>query len=135
MEKPQSLPTIARVTFIVHFIVAVLIGLAFLLIPATYLKWFGYPAIPVDLQPPIRAFGAMILGFGGLTSLYGVLAKNWERVDYIVRGEALYLALQTLVFAISAIMGKGPALGNWLFAVLSVVLFALFAATFVNRSK
>lgn len=134
MNQPQSLPTIARATFIVHLIVAVLIGLALLISPTTFGKWFGYPVVP-DLEPPFRAFGAVLFGFGGLTSLYGILTKSWERVDYIVRGEILYLLLQVIVYVVSAILGRGPALGNWLFAAISAVVLALFVATFVTRPK
>jgi len=52
-----------------------------------------------------------------------------------VRGERAYLAVQTLVFALAAVGGIGPALGNWLFAAVSVVLFVLFAATFAARPR
>ena len=77
----------------------------------------------------------MILGFGGLTSLYGFRAKIWEKVAYIVHGEIAYLAIQTIVRVVSAVAGIGPALGNWAFAAISVVLLALFIATFAARPK
>ena len=130
----QALPSIARVTFLIHLIVAVLIGLGFLIIPATMGDWFGYP-VETEIEPVLRCFGAMILGFGGLTSLYGFMAKSWEKVAYIVHGEIAYLAIQTIVLVVSAIAGIGPALGNWVFAAISVVLLALFIATFVTRPK
>jgi len=122
------------VTFLVHLIVAVIFGLGLLIIPFTLGGWLGYPEAP-DLAPIVRAFGAMILGFGGLTSLYGLMAKSWGRVAYIVHGEITYLAIQTLVFAVSAIAGNGPAMGNWINAVVSAVLVVLFALTFISRPK
>ena len=134
MDQPQSLPTIARVTFIVHLVVAVVIGLLLLFIPATFGGWFGYPSCP-GVEPQLRGFGAMMIGFGGLTSLYGFLAKSWERVDYIVRGEITYLALQTIVLIVSAIIASGPVVGNVIFAVVSAVLLALFVATWLARPK
>ena len=133
-EQPQSFPVIGRVTFTVHLIIAVLIGLALLIIPSTFGGWFGYPAVP-DVEPPLRAFGAIILGFGGLTSLYGIRTKSWERVDYIVRGEITYLALQIIVFVVSTIIGSGSVVGNWIFTVVSAVLLGLFIATWVTRPK
>ena len=135
MEQPRTLPTIARVTFIVHLVVAVLDGLPLLLIPARALALFGYPPLPQGLGVPFRAYGALIFAFGGLTSFYGIFAKSWERVDYIVRGEILFLAIQTVLFALAGILGRSPALGNWFFAALSAVLLALFVSTFVNRPK
>lgn len=130
----QSLPSIARVTFLIHLIVAVLLGLGYLVIPSTVGSWFDL-SIEQELEPLVRSFGAMILGFGGLTSLYGFMAKSWEKVAYIVHGEIAYLAIQTIVLVVSAIAGIGPALGNWVFAAISVVLLALFIATFVTRPK
>ena len=134
MEAPQRLPTIARVTFIIHVILAAVIGLLLLIIPSTFGDWFGYPSVP-ELEPPLRAFGAILLGLGGLTSLYGFLATSWERIAYIVHGEIAYLAIQTIVFLVSAIAGAGPALGNWIFTVISAVLLGLFVATFVTRPR
>ena len=43
--------------------------------------------------------------------------------------------LTTPVIAFSALTGVGPALGNWLFAAVSAVLFVLFAATFSARPR
>jgi hypothetical protein len=128
----KEMPTIYRLTFAVHLIVAVVIGALLLIIPMTFGTWFGYPKV-VALTPVVRSFGALLLGFGGLTSFYARRATAWSSVDYIVRGEFLYLVLQTLVFLISALTGTGPALGNWVFTVVSAVLAALFAATWVNR--
>jgi hypothetical protein len=121
---------VTRVAFAVHLVVAVIFGLALLIIPMTFGEWFGYPMV-ADLLPPLRAFGAMLLGFGGLSSVFGLMARRWEQVEYIVRCEVAYLAFQTLVFAISALSGSGPAVANWVFAGLSAVLLALFLASFI----
>ena len=134
MVPSQALSPIGRVTFTVHLVVAVIVGLALLLLPFTFGKLFGYPTIS-GIEPPLRAFGAMILGFGGVTSLYGILSKKWWRVDYIVRGEIVFLALQALVFIVSTILGSGPLLGNLVLAVVSLVLLALFLVTFITQPK
>jgi hypothetical protein len=135
MEQSKSLPSVVRLAFIIHLIVAVLIGLPLLFVPSVALGWFGYGTLPAGLGGPLRSLGAIILCFGGVTSLYGFLAKSWERVDYIVRGEIVYLAVQTLLYLVLGIVGKGPALGNWSFAVLSAALLALFGAAFMARPK
>ena len=134
MNQPQSLPSIARLTFAIHMVVAVVIGLALMFIPSTFGGWFGYPPCPA-VEPPLRAFGALLLGFGAVTSLYGIRARSWERVDYIVRGEITFLALQTIIFVVSAVIGSGPLMGNVVFAVVSVILLALFVATWSARPK
>jgi hypothetical protein len=130
----QRLPGIGLVTFALHALTAVAVGLYLLADPLEFGARFGYLALP-ESQPVLRAFGAMVLALGGLTSFYGIRAPTWQHVDYIVRGEMAYLAVQTLVFALSALTSVGPAFGNWLFAALSAVLFVLFAATFASRPK
>ena len=130
----QPLPAIGRTTFVAHTVVAVAVGLPLLAAPLAFGALFGYSAGP-GVAPILRAFGAMMLGFGGLSSFYGMRAPTWAHVDYLVRGEMAYLALQTLVFVVSAFAGVGPALGNWLFAAVSASLFVLFAATFAARPR
>ena len=121
---------VVRIAFAVHLAFAVLIGLALLIIPVEFGKWFGYPVV-AELVPPLRAFGAMLLGFGGLSSVFGLMARRWEQVDYIVRCEVAYLAFQMIVFVISALSRTGPAAANWIFAGVSAVLLALFLAAFI----
>jgi hypothetical protein len=76
--------------------------------------------LPLLVAP--LAFGAFF-GYPGEPGLVPVLR------------EMAYLAVQTLVFVLSAFAGSGPAMGNWLFAAVSAVLFALFAATYAARPK
>lgn len=132
MEQP--VPAIGRTTFIIHAIVGAVIGLSLLIAPLAFGGAFGFPSEP-GLQPALRAFGAMFLGLGSLTSFLAMRASTWAQVDILVRGEMVYLALQGLVFAFSGFTGVGPALGNWAFFACSAVLFALFAATFAARPK
>ena len=132
-----SVPSIGRVTFVAHFVVALIVGLGLLLVPDYFgglLGWGATPS-PLELDPVLRAFGALVLGMGALTSFYGMLTKSWARVDYIVRGEITYLVLGTLVFLISALLGRGPAVGNWVFTVVCLVLLVLFVLTWMARPK
>lgn len=130
----DSMPPTVRKVFTIHLIVAIITGLGLLLVPATLSGLFGFPEVE-ELDPLLRAFGAMLLGFGGLTSMYGMKAKSWERVDYIVRGEITYLALQSLVWVYSLIGGSGPVLGSVLNLILSVALLVLFVAAWNKRPK
>lgn len=135
MDETKGIPTIGRVTFTVHFIVAVVVGLPLLIIPTTFGSWFGYPAAPAELEVIFRAFGALLLFFGGGTSLYGITGTSWERLVYIVRTEIVYLAVQALVFLSAALSGGSDIVGNWIFAVVSIVLCVLFVITHSAASK
>jgi hypothetical protein len=134
IRTEHALPSIARTTFMIHTVVAVFVGLPLLVAPFAFGGFFGYPSAP-GLEPVLRSFGAIILGFGGLTSVYGLRAHTWEQVDFVIHGEIAYLAVQTVVFALSALAGVGPGLGNWLFAFVSAVLLILFAKSFAARPK
>jgi hypothetical protein len=128
----QPLPAIGRATFTIHTIVAVAIGLPLLAAPLWFGSLFGWARL-AEFQPVLRAVGAMFLGLGAVTSFLAIRASSWAQADFIVRGEIVYLALQSLVFAHGALAGVGPALGNWAFFACSVVLLVLFAATFAAR--
>ncbi|HET8724823.1 MAG TPA: hypothetical protein VFM53_11560 [Anaeromyxobacteraceae bacterium] len=130
----QPLPAIGRATFTIHTIVAVAVGLPLLAAPLWFGSLFGWASQP-ELQPVLRAFGAMFLGLGALTSFLAARASSWAQAEFIVRGEMVYLALQSLVFALGALTGVGPALGNWAFFACSAVLLVLFAATFAARPR
>ena len=134
MEQPKRLPSIARIAFLVHLIVAVVLGVVMVVQPTRSLGWFGYPMLP-DLKPVIRALGLIILALGGVTSMYGYLAASWERVAYIVHAEIAYLGLQTIMFVVSLGIGNGPVLGNGLFSALSAVMAGLFVVAYLRRPK
>jgi hypothetical protein len=134
MNQTQSPPSIARVTFGIHAVVATVIGALLLVIPEAFGGWFGYASCP-DVVPPLRAFGAVLLGLGAVTSIYGVTARSWVRIDLIVRAEITTTALMTIVFVVSAILGSGPLLGNVLFAIVSAILLVLFVVTWMARPE
>ncbi len=134
MVQRRSLPTVGRATFIVTFIAETVIGILLLTIPSTFGASAGYPSVR-DLEPPIRVLGAAMIGLGGVTSLYGLLAKSWERVDLIVRGQITYQALVIVALVFSIVTGSGPAQGNAVLAAKSVVLLALFVLTWTARPR
>lgn len=135
MNESKGIPIVGRVTFIVHFIVSLVVGLPLLIVAVTAGAWYGYPTGQSELMPVFRAFGAIILLLGGGTSLYGITTNRWERMVYIVRCEMAYLAVQTIVFLVAALSDGGSVMGNWLFAAVSAVLFVLFLITHSVASK
>lgn len=135
MNESQGIPVVGRVTFVIHFIVALVVGLPLLFVPTQFGAWFGYPAAQPELTVVFRAFGAIILLLGGGTSFYGITANKWERMVYIVRSEIAYMGVQAIVFLIAALSGGGSITGNWVFAGVSIVLFVLFLITHATASK
>ncbi len=134
MEQAQRLPSGVRIAFLIHLIVAIVIGAFLLISPLRFVGIFGYPA-DADFRPLLRAFGSIILVLGGVTSLYGLRTTMWAKVDYIVRAEISDLAVQTLVFLFSLIFSSGPAAGNIAFGLISLALCLLFVWAWSSRPR
>jgi hypothetical protein len=110
-----------RITFLVHFIVALIFGLTYLLIPELYGELVGFPA----LQPEIyRALGAAVLGFAA-GSILAYRETNWEKVIIVVRMVIVWAVLGTLAMLWGLIFGDLPPNG-W----LTAAIFAGFAVAF-----
>jgi hypothetical protein len=126
------LPGIARITFWVHLVVAVVLGLLMLFLPGQLAAWWGLEASPqVDLL--IRALGSVILGIGAVTSYYGTRAPSWDHVDYIIRGEIVYLAVLSIVYLVALISGIADTPLHVVTFVVTLVLLVLFGLSFMRR--
>ena len=119
MEK-QVKPGL-KYTFLVHFVVALIFGLGFLLIPGTFGQLFNWPVLD---PPTYRLLGAAFLGYA-TSSILAYRETAWEKVIIVVRMEIIWAGLATLVLLWGLIFSGLPAIG-WLFAAI----FAAFTAAF-----
>ena len=110
-----------KTTFLLHFIVALLFGLGFLLIPSTVGSWYG-----MNILEPVtyRLLGAAMLGFAA-SSWMAYSANNWEAVRIVVIMEIVWTILGTLVVLYGIFFASYPAL-YW----INAILLAAFAAAF-----
>ena len=110
-----------KTTFLIHFIVALLFGLGFLLIPVAVGNVYG-----LDVQEPdiYRLLGAAMLGFA-VSSWLAYKETNWESVRIVVVMELVWTVLGTLVMLYALLIAGFPVLG-W----LNAVILAAFAITF-----
>lgn len=102
-----------KVTFLVHGIVGLLVGVPELLFPEAFGQLFGM-AVP----DPIfwRLLGAAILGFTA-TSWLALRATTWAEVKTIVVGEIVWPVLGTIVMLGALLTGVWPVLG-WVNAIV-----------------
>jgi hypothetical protein len=110
-----------KYTFIFHFIVAIIFGLTYLLIPyqwATIVQW------PLRETFPYRLLGAALLGFG-VSSWLAFKNQLWESVKIVVVMEIVWCGLGTVVMLWGMVIKGLPAIG-W----LNTVLMAFFTVTF-----
>jgi hypothetical protein len=116
-------------TFIFHFIVAIVFGLTYLLIPdtwATIVQW------PLRETFPYRLLGAALLGFG-VSSWLAFKNPLWESVKIVVVMEIVWCGLGTVVMLWGMVIQGLPAIG-WLNTVL-MVFFTVTFGFFLIREK
>ncbi len=120
MEKQIS--SGLKTTFLVHFIVALIFGLTYLLIPEV---WGNLINWPVKEPPVYRLLGAALLGFG-VSSWFAYKETAWEKVKIVVQMEIAWTILGTLVMLWGLLFAGLPVMG-W----VNAVILAAFAVAFV----
>jgi hypothetical protein len=111
MDKQMS--SGLRLTFLLHFIVALVVGLVYLLIPA---EWGNLVNWPVKEPPVYRLLGAAILAFG-VSSWLAYKAMLWTKVKIVVQTEIVWATLGTLVMLWALIFAGLPTFG-WVNAII-----------------
>ena len=107
--------------FLFHFIVAVVFGLTYLLIPdtwATMVQW------PLKETFPYRLLGAAFIGIG-VSSWLAFKNQIWESVKIVVIMEIVWCGLGTVVMLWGMFTMELPPIG-W----LNALMMAFFAVTF-----
>ena len=119
MEKQIS--SGLKTTFLIHFIVGLITGLVYLLIPTV---WGNLVNWPVQEPAAYRLIGAAILGFT-TSSWLAYRETAWERVKIVVQMEMVWTILGTLAILWGLIFAGLPA-----FAWVNAVILAAFAVAF-----
>jgi uncharacterized protein YjeT (DUF2065 family) len=124
MEKSMS--SGLRTTFLAHAIVAILLGLGYLLIPEMVggiLQW--------DMSDPAyRTLGAAMLSIG-IMSWLGYRASLWDEVKITVQFEIVWTVLGAVVLVWMLLTGAAP-MAAWL-NVAVLVVFAILFGYFYTR--
>lgn len=110
-----------KTTFLIHFIVALLFGLGFLLIPAVLGNWYG---LKVQDWTGYRLLGGALLGFA-VSSWLCYKANSLESIRIVVVMEIVWPTLGALVMLYALLFTGYPAL-----AWINAVIFAAFAIAF-----
>lgn len=119
MEKQSSKGL--KNLFLFHFIVAIVFGLTYLLIPETFASIVQWPLRETF---PYRLLGAALMGFG-VSSWLAFKNQLWESVKIVVVMEIVWCGLGTLVMLWGMFTQGLPAIG-W----LNTALMAFFTVTF-----
>ncbi len=111
-----------KLLFLVHLVIGLVFGLAYLLIPGTSMGWMG---VTLKDEFPYRLVGAAILAFSA-SSWYSYQAAEWERVKIVVLAEIAWTVLAALVGLYGLIFAGQPS-PLW----ISVIIMAGFAVAFI----
>ena len=118
----QKMSSGLKTLFLVHFIVALVFGLLYLLVPAVFMGTLGVKILDTY---PYRLIGAAVLAFAA-SSWFCYQAVEWDRVKIVVQAEIVWTVLAALV-GLYGVLLAGQAAANW----ISIVIMAGFAAAFI----
>ncbi len=118
-----------KITFLVHFIVALIFGLVFLIVPQLWTRLAGVPMTSFELY---RLIGAAILAFG-LSSFLAYIATYWASVRILVLTEIAWSLLATVLLLYYLVRWHFPGL-YWLPAIL-MAGFATAFGFFYDKNK
>jgi hypothetical protein len=128
MEKQIS--SGLKITFLIHFIIGIVLGLTYLLIPETWgtmLNW------PVKDPPVYRLLGAALIGIT-TSSWLAFKAPYWETVRIIVVLEIVWTTLGTIVMLWGMIYAGLPAIA-WLNTIVLACFAVLFTFFYLQEKK
>lgn len=120
MDKPY--PSGLKTTFLIHAIIALIFGLANLLVPQMWNTLTGTKIVDYNI---FRLLGAAILAFG-LSSWLAYRAKSWESVSILLQMEILWTILATLIFVYYQVRRGFPPI-YW----VNAMIMAAFAVAFI----
>ena len=111
-----------KTLFLVHLVLGLVFGLAYLFIPGIFMGWLG-----VTLQDDFayRTVGAAVLAFSA-SSWFCYKSPEWERVKIVVQAEIVWTVLVALVGLYALIFAGAPA-AFW----INVIIMAGFAGAFI----
>ena len=119
-----------KATFLIHFIVGLILGIIFLLFPIELGTLMGMSIMEPETW---RLLGAAIMGFT-ISSIFAAREKEWEKVKILVEAEIVWTILGTIVIGYWLIFASGPVLG-WLFFIILTAFAVAFILFYYQQEK
>ena len=127
----MEIPAILKYTFIIHMIVAFVLGAWFFIAPNTWVDLIGWPYFDPSVD---RVMASLMFGFGA-TSLLGFKADSFEKVEIVVIGEIVYSIFGTIGMVWFMLTEPTAPLIGWALAGLPVLFLILFGYSYFIAKK
>ncbi len=122
----MEIPTVLKYTFIIHMIVAFVLGAWFFIAPNTWVDLVGWPYYDPSVD---RVMASLMIALG-VTSLLGFKADSYEKVEIIVIGEIVYGILGTIAMIWFMLTEPTAPMIGWALAGLPVLFLVLFGYSY-----
>jgi hypothetical protein len=118
----EEISKLLKITFLIHFFVAVIFGLVFTFIVEIYIDLINWP-----FPDPVtgRILGAMFLGIA-TASLLAWRETKWESVKIVVQMEIVWLAIGIAVHFFAIFAFPGLPFMMWVQAGILIFFFVAF---------
>ncbi|NVM36389.1 MAG: hypothetical protein HWN81_12395 [Candidatus Lokiarchaeota archaeon] len=124
----EGIQKFTKLTFIIHFVIALIFTILF------FMPNISVPLYGMTVTNEVHAITLTVASaFAGLTvsSLFGIMAKEWKEVKIVVILEVVWL-VANFVTSIISFTVFDPAMGA-LTLVITIILLALFLLTFLQQ--
>lgn len=128
MSETNIIPKGLKITFLMHFILGLIMGIPFLVFPEGYADMLNF-----TMSEPMtyRLLGAAIIGFS-ISSWFAYKKLNWESVEILVIAEIVWTALGTIITIWGIISNDFPAVA-WLNAITMLGFAIAFSYFFFTK--
>ena len=121
--------SVLKFTFILHFLLAIILGLAYFLIPGSVLwMMIGWP---IEAATD-RVVGALFIGLG-ISSLFGFRAESWEKVEIVVLMEIVLTFFGLIAMITNMLITPTLPVIGWAFTGLFGLFFILFLYSYITK--
>jgi hypothetical protein len=127
----MEMPSILKYTFLLHMIVAIVLGIWYFVAPNTWVDLVSWPYYDPSVD---RVMAALMIGLG-VTSLLGYRADSFEKVEIIVIGEIICCLLSTIGMIWFMLGEVAPLMIGWILTGIMALLLVLFAYSYYAAKK
>ena len=129
-KMAEEILKFTKLTFIIHFIIGLAFTILFWIPDITIPIFLGVASLDLDTHALTLTIGCLFAGFT-MSSLLGILAKEWKQVKIVVISEIVWLVCNFVISIVSfpVLTAAGAALN----LVVTLITLVLFILTFLQQ--